>query len=123
MDGRSRALTEAAMRGLLVNDDGKASRKRKAAAQKPWQLLEEEWREAEAAEHGKSILDLPKWGPAERSLARKLFADDDFDTVVKRVRAFIKTWCPSHNKYPSMRLYWTIREQVRSELDGGVKSK
>ena len=22
-----------------------------------------------------------------------------------------------------MRLYWTIREQVRSELDGGVKSK
>jgi hypothetical protein len=105
-------------------EKSEAARKKTAERRKrsnPQAELHAEWsglfREAFGAD-----LEVPKWGPAERSLASKLAKEFGFDETVGMVRHFIGTWKErAFDGVPSVKLLWSMRQRVLAEISGAVK--
>jgi len=112
----------------LETEAERKARAAKKAANSPAKALEDRWREIVGERHGR----VPgiKWGPPERELAKKLFAKDghggeemSFEDAVSLVRRFVNVWCPARDKFPSFKLFWTVRGQLNAEMTGAVKEQ
>jgi len=73
--------------------------------------------------------EVPPWGPAERSLAKKMAEELGFDQALVLIRHFLDTWearrwrkQEQRGDVPSMKLCWHIRQKLLAELEGTVKT-
>lgn len=82
--------------------------------------LHVEWSAEFRSLYGKGT-EVPPWGPAERSLARKLIAEIGFDKALEMTRHFVSTWkSRTFDGVPGVRLMWTIRQRLLAEMTGAV---
>lgn len=96
-------------------------RRQKRTKVQPWKVLAEEWQDQIKKNHGAATQ--VEWTAAEGALARKLLKTVDLDQALKMVRHFVGEWCPAHQKYPSFKLFWTLKDQVSAELRGELETK
>jgi len=104
-----------------------AKRRAKRSRTRPEAELQVEW-----TDRFRTVLkqvEVPAWGPAERSLAKKLADDLGFDQAVVLIRHFLDTWearrwkkQEARGDVPSMKLCWHIRQKLLAELEGTVKT-
>lgn len=105
----------------------KAKRRAKRKKSRPEAELHVEWSTRFRMRFGD--VEVPPWGPAERSLARKMADEFGFDRSVEMIRHFIDTWearmsrrQAARGEVPAMKLLWYLRQKLLAEMDGAVRT-
>lgn len=121
MSDRTAALTASMTARAAKSDAAKAKRRLKRSKKGNAQAeLHVEWSTEFRELFGKEV-EVPKWGPAERSLAKKLIGEIGFDEAHKMVRQFVSNWRQRpFDGVPSMRLMWAMRQRLLAEMSGAV---
>lgn len=92
----------------------------KLEAKKPHLALRDTWYELVHLAHGKT--PGTKWSSAvELKLAKTFLTETTLEEAERDIRYFINEWCPAKNAFPSFKLFWTVRGQVRAEVSGRLR--
>ncbi len=110
------------MQAVLANRQARGAKRAKREKTQPWKVLEEDWQDQIRKTNGQVPQDTA-WGPAEKMLARRVIKETSLEEALRAAMYFITDWCPQHRKFPSFRLFWTVRAQITAELTGQVTTK
>lgn len=112
------------MEGLRIGSTkSKAARKRvreKKIKTQPWRALADEWCEEMWRVYGKGVYLVP-WTVKEKALARKLLKEADYETAVKMVHQFIRSW--NEAGMPAFPFLWVRRESVLAMVKGQAQTR
>ena len=108
--------------GLAKRDKAVKSRAKKRRAKDAQAEIHVEWSASFREKFGEDI-DVPKWGPKERSLIRRILGEGvEFDEVLAMLRHFISTWDQRpFDGVPSIGLMWNQRQRLFAEMNGSIK--
>jgi len=121
MSSRDDLLRRARVESEVRTIAARAQRKQKREQLGPHRVVEEKWLDLLFLKHGRG--KARKWRQGERGLAKECLQDQDFEQVVAAMTYFVNEWCPAHDKFPSFRLFYAMRDQMYAELDGTVRSR
>lgn len=120
MDDRTATLMASIAKTADKREASRRKRRSKRKRSNPQAELHVEWSTEFRELYGKDV-EVPGWGPAERSLAKKLIGEIGFDKALAMVRHFVRTWPKrTFEGVPGMKLMWTMRQRMLAEMSGSV---
>ena len=117
---RTKAMMQAVRESVDKTKAGRDAARSKLEAQKPHMALRDTWYELVHLAHGK--VPGTKWSAAvELKLAKTFLTETTLEEALTDIRYFFNEWCRAKSVFPSFKLFWSVRGQVRAEVTGALK--